>query len=81
MNYKNFIAFVVTPSENYEIFCHFGGYDKGFYGNNIDSIVGLFNMFGISSFKPKSYSWSLTSILSNVSLNFVNNKDKGILLD
>ena len=27
-----FIAFVVTPYENYGIFCHFGGYDKGFYG-------------------------------------------------
>ena len=25
-------AFVVNPSENYGIFCHFGGYDKGFYG-------------------------------------------------
>ena len=22
---ENFIAFVVTPSENYGIFCHFGG--------------------------------------------------------
>ena len=29
--YKIFIAFVVTPSQNYGIFCHFGGYDKGFY--------------------------------------------------
>ena len=25
MSYKNFIAFVVTPSENYGILCHFGG--------------------------------------------------------
>ena len=33
MFYKNFIAFVVTPSENYVIFCHFWGYVKGFYGN------------------------------------------------
>ena len=32
---ENFIAFVVTPSENYGIFCHFGGYDKGFYGIKI----------------------------------------------
>ena len=30
---ENFIAFVVTPSENYGILCHFGGYDKGFYGS------------------------------------------------
>ena len=28
-------AFVVTPSENYGIFCHLGGYDKGFFGNKI----------------------------------------------
>ena len=32
MSYKNFIAFVETSSENYGILCHFGGYDKGFYG-------------------------------------------------
>ena len=31
-----FIAFVVTPYENYGIFCHFGGYDKGFYGKCIN---------------------------------------------
>ena len=37
ISYKQFIAFVVTPSENDGIFCHFGGYDKGFYGiyNNL----------------------------------------------
>ena len=29
---KKIITFVVTPSENYGIFCHFWGYDKGFYG-------------------------------------------------
>ena len=32
MSYKNFIAFGLTPSENYGVLCHFGGYDKGFYG-------------------------------------------------
>ena len=41
MSYKNFIAFVVTPSENYEIFCHFGSYDKGFYGNTWSVAVGI----------------------------------------
>ena len=35
ISYKKIIAFVVTPSENYGIFCHLGGYDKGFYGINI----------------------------------------------
>ena len=39
MSYTNFIAFVVTPYENYGILCHFGwSYDKGFYGNTIISI-------------------------------------------
>ena len=36
---KNFISFVVTPSENYGILCHFGGYDKGFYGSKNQCII------------------------------------------
>ena len=32
-------AFVVTPPlKIMEFFCHFGGYDKGFYGNKIENI-------------------------------------------
>ena len=37
MSYKEFIAFVVTPSEIYGILRHFGGYDKGFYCKQIIS--------------------------------------------
>ena len=43
-------AFVVTLSENYGIFCHFVGYDKGFYGilkkfkNNFRGILDNFNL-------------------------------------
>ena len=32
---EKFYNLCCNPSENYGIFCHFGGYDKGFYGISI----------------------------------------------